>query len=246
MLIALLSDIHGNREAMEACLDDARARGAERLVFLGDLVGYGADPRWVLDTARARVAEGALAVLGNHDEAVWNRRSGMNPTAAAAISWTRAQLDAEAVAWLRALPLEVEEEDRLYVHADASDPGRWRYVTDADAAARSLGGTGQRLSFCGHTHQPLLFGLTATDKLASFRPVSGVAVPLSRPRRWLAVLGSVGQPRDGDPAACYGLLDAPRSELSWVRVPYDAAAAAAKVRAAGLPGVLADRLLAGR
>ncbi len=246
MLIALMADLHANREAFAACLDHAERQGAQRLVFLGDVVGYGADPEWVTDTVMARVARGAVAVLGNHDQAVRRGAGGMNATAEAAIAWTRSRLSAEAADFLDALPLEAWEEDRLYVHADASDPGRWRYVLEAEDARRSLEATEAQATFCGHTHVPRLFGITAAAKLASFQPVPGVPVPLVRPRQWLAVLGAVGQPRDGNPAACYGMLDTARGELAWVRVPYDAAAAAEKIRAAGLPESLALRLRRGR
>ncbi|GAA0582802.1 metallophosphoesterase family protein [Craurococcus roseus] len=247
MLIALMADLHANREAFAACLDHAERQGAGRFVFLGDAVGYGADPEWVTETVMARVARGALAVLGNHDEAAVGRgRGGMNATAEAAIAWTRSRLSSEAAGFLASLPLEAEEEDRLYVHADASDPGRWHYVAEPDDARRSLEATEAQATFCGHTHVPALFGITAAAKLASFRPVPSVPVPLVRPRQWIAVLGAVGQPRDGDPAACYGMLDTGRGELTWVRVPYDVETAAGKIRAAGLPESLALRLHRGR
>jgi diadenosine tetraphosphatase ApaH/serine/threonine PP2A family protein phosphatase len=246
MLIALMADLHANREAFAACLDHAEGQGAHRLVFLGDAVGYGADPEWVTATVMDRVARGALALLGNHDEAAIGRGSGdMNPVAEAAIAWTRTRLSAEAAAFLASLPLEAEEEDRLYVHADASAPARWRYVLEAEDARRSLEATEAQATFCGHTHVPRLFGITAAAKLTGFTPVAGVPVPLLRPRQWLAVLGAVGQPRDGNPAACYGMLDTARAELTWVRVPYDAETAAEKIRAAGLPLRLAARLITG-
>ena len=250
MLIALMADLHANREAFAACLDHAEREGAQRLVFLGDAVGYGADPEWVAETVMGLVSRrGAVALLGNHDEAAVRpgRGGGMNAVAEAALAWTRSRLSAEAAGFLASLPLEVWEEDRLYVHADASDPGRWRYVLEAEDARRSLeAAPDAQATFCGHTHVPRLFGITAADKLASFRPVSGVPVPLPRPRQWLAVLGAVGQPRDGNPAACYGMLDTARGELTWVRVPYDVETAAEKIRAAGLPEFLALRLHGGR
>jgi diadenosine tetraphosphatase ApaH/serine/threonine PP2A family protein phosphatase len=246
MRIALFSDIHGNREALEACLAHAERSGVDRLVFLGDLVGYGADPQWVVATVMSLVAAGAQAILGNHDAAIRDGVRGMTDNAAAALLWTRAQLSAEAAAFLSTLPLEIEEEDRLFVHADASAPARWHYVTDGEEARRSLEGTQARVTVCGHVHRPCLYGITATSKVTRFIPVAGMPVPLTKPRRWLAVLGAVGQPRDGNPAACYGLLDTERGELTWVRVPYDVATAAAKIRAAGLPERLASRLLQGR
>lgn len=247
MRLALLADIHGNLEAFLACLDHARQRGAERIVLLGDLVGYGADPAAVVDIAMAKVAAGALAVLGNHDEAAAGAgASGMNDAAAAAIAWTRQQLSEAQRAFLRDLPLTAEEDGRLYVHADAAMPGRWRYVTDAEAARRSLAATDAQAAFCGHVHRPALYSLAETGKLTAFRPVGGAPVPLARGRSWLAVLGAVGQPRDGNPAACYMLLETDPLEATWYRVPYDIASAAAKIRAAGLPERLADRLFLGR
>lgn len=247
MQIAILADIHGNLEAFRACLEDARARGADRVLLAGDLVGYGADPEAVIDLALEAVAGGALAVLGNHDEAgATGATGGMNEAAAAAIAWTHARLDPARRAFLAALPLTIAAEGCLFVHAEASAPGRWRYVTDAEAARRSLSATDAAVTICGHVHRPALYSLAESEKITSFRPVSGGAVPLSRGRRWLAVMGAVGQPRDGNPAACYGMLDTATMSLTWLRVPYDIAATAAKMRAAGLPARLAERLFNGR
>jgi len=243
--IALLSDIHANREAFEACLGDAARRGAQRLVLLGDLVGYGGDPGWVLARARELATDGAILLKGNHDEAAVSDRRGMTSDAAAAAAWTRTVLDAEAKRFLADLPLEVEEADRLYVHAGAFQPERWHYVRDAEEARRSLQATAARIVLCGHVHVPALYGLTATAKLVPFRPVAEVPVPLAAPRRWLAVLGAVGQPRDGNPAAAYAMLDTATSALTTHRVPYDIAAAMARIRAAGLPDWLAERLAQG-
>ena len=243
MRIALLADIHGNLEALEACLAHAAAQGAERLVFLGDLVGYGADPAAV--TARVR-ALGAVTLRGNHDEAALHGPSGFSTLAAEAMRWTQGRLDAADKQYLAGLPYTHEEEDRLYTHADGSDPGDWRYVTDAREARRSLEATTARLTFCGHTHVPALFGLTATEKLLHHQPMDDLMLPLLQPRRWLAVIGAVGQPRDRNPAACYGLFDTARAECGWMRVPYDIEGAARKIRAAGLPEALAARLFEGR
>jgi diadenosine tetraphosphatase ApaH/serine/threonine PP2A family protein phosphatase len=244
-MIALLSDIHANREALSACLDHADRAGATRYVFLGDIVGYGADPAWCLRTVMDRIAQGAIAILGNHDQAIFRPDSRMSSRAAEAIAWTRDQLSPDAAAFLKTLPLEHTEEDRLYVHASADVPEDWRYITSAEEARRSLDATPARVTICGHVHVPRLFGLTAAEKLSAFIPSSGSPVPLSRPRRWLAVMGSVGQPRDNDPAACYALLDPETQDLCWMRVPYDVETAAQKIRRAGLPTSLADRLYTG-
>jgi diadenosine tetraphosphatase ApaH/serine/threonine PP2A family protein phosphatase len=243
--IALLSDIHANREACEACLADAARRGAERLVLLGDLVGYGGDPVWAVERARDLASAGAILLKGNHDEAAVADRRGMTSDAAAAAAWTRGVLDAEAKHFLAALPLTVEEEDRLYVHAGAAQPDRWDYVRNAEDARRSLEAVEARIVLCGHVHVPALYGLTATAKLVPFRPVADVPVPLAAPRRWLAVLGAVGQPRDRNPAAAYAMLDTSTSAFVMHRVPYDIAGAMARIRAAGLPDWLALRLAQG-
>ncbi len=242
MLIALMSDIHANREAFAACLAHAASYPVDRYVFLGDYVGYGADPGWAVDTIRDHVERGAAAILGNHDEAISAARVQMNEIAFAAIEWTRERLDAPQRKFLAGLPLTIEEADRLYVHASAWAPAAWHYVTDGDEARRSLEATARRVIFCGHVHVPELYHLSAAAKLGAVTPVAGVGIPLLRQRRWLAVMGAVGQPRDGVPAACYAVLDEEKSTLTYVRVPYDIDLAAAKIRAAGLPSILAVRL----
>lgn len=241
-----MSDIHSNREAFEACLLDMRTRGADQLLLLGDFVGYGADPAWVVETVMELVAGGAVALLGNHDQAVASRREDMNEDAEIAMSWTRGNLGTEARAFLTGLPLSFEDDNRLYVHANVQSARLWSYIDSPDAAGRTLELCDAQAVFCGHVHRPALYGITATGKMSAFCPVSGVAIPLPRHRRWLTVLGSVGQPRDGNPAASYALLDTVKSEITFQRVPYDVEAAAAKIREAGLPDYLAERLKKGR
>ena len=245
MRIALLSDIHANREALTACLAHAEQSGAGRYIFLGDYVGYGADPGWVVDRIMAYVARGATALLGNHDAAVLSSSHGMNAVAAEAIAWTRTQLNDEQCDFLRALPVKLEEHGRLFVHANPWAPTDWDYVTGPSTAGRALQATDARQTFCGHVHRPALYHMTATGKVIEFTPVAGIDIPLASSRHWLAVLGSVGQPRDHNPAASYALLDDAHDVLTYMRVPYDVEAAARKVRAAGLPIALAERLLQG-
>ncbi|HEX7922319.1 MAG TPA: metallophosphoesterase family protein, partial [Bradyrhizobium sp.] len=207
MRLALFADIHANRQAFAACLDAARARGAERLICLGDIVGYGADPEWAVDTVMDLVAKGAIAVRGNHDNAIGVPSDTMNADAQAAIDWTRGRLSGEQKAFLAELPMAREEDNRLYVHSEASDPVKWRYVRDTSDAARSMMATELQITFCGHIHRPGLYSMSSTAKMTSFVPTAGVAVQLLTGRRWLAVLGSVGQPRDGDPAASFAMFD---------------------------------------
>jgi diadenosine tetraphosphatase ApaH/serine/threonine PP2A family protein phosphatase len=246
VLIAIFTDVHGNREALEACLAHATRHPIDRYVFLGDLVGYGADPGFVVDTIKDFAARGAIALLGNHDSAAIGISERMNDEATIAIEWTRRQLTPAQRDFLKGLPLTAEDDDRLYVHASAAAPAAWDYVLDERAAARSLMATDAAITFCGHTHLPALFYMTARANVAGFDPDAGVAVPLTPQRRWVAVIGAVGQPRDRNPAACYALYDDGPRTITYVRVPYDVDTAARKIRDAGLPSFLAARLAWGR
>jgi len=244
--LAVFTDIHANRQAFSACLDFAQARGAERMILLGDYVGYGADPEWTVETVMGLVEHGALAVRGNHDSAIGTPTESMNAEAQAAIEWTRGKLSAGQRRFLAELPLSLQEEDRLYVHSEASNPSKWRYVQNTPDAARSIEATESHVTFCGHIHQPALYSMSSAAKMTSFVPTSGVPVQLLGGRRWLAVVGSVGQPRDGDPAASFAMFETASREITYCRVPYDVEAAAARIRENGLPLRLADRLLVGR
>jgi diadenosine tetraphosphatase ApaH/serine/threonine PP2A family protein phosphatase len=246
LLLALFADVHANRQAFAACLDAARTRGAERFILLGDFVGYGADPEWSVDTVMRLVDEGAIAVRGNHDNAIGAPSETMNEVAQAAIDWTRGRLSTAQRVFLAGLPLVKDESDRLYVHSEASSPARWRYVQSTADAARSIVATDAHVTFCGHIHRPALYSMSATAKMTSFVPTSGVGVQLLKGRRWLAVLGSVGQPRDGNPAACFATYDTETREIAYCRVPYDVETAANRIKANGLPLWLADRLSQGR
>ncbi len=241
--IALLTDIHANREAFAACLAHAERAQPERYAFLGDLIGYGADPGWVIDTVMSYAQRGAICVLGNHDEAVFKPpRASMQPDARRVVEWTRAQLNPRQIGFLATLPLQVEDGECLYVHANAWAPGQWEYITGAFDARSSMAATRARFTFCGHVHEPALYNMGGDWRAAAFKPIAGTAIPLGTQRRWLAIPGAVGQPRDGVLAACYAMFDADRGNLTFFRVPYDVDTAAAKVRAAGLPEELAARL----
>src|SRR5262245_57316459 len=161
MRLALFADIHANRQAFSACLEAARARGAERLICLGDIVGYGADPEWAVDTLMDLVGKGAIAVRGNHDNAIGATSDGMNPDAQAAIGWTRGRLGAEQRRFLAELPIMRQEDNRLYVHSEASDPANWRYIRNTSDAARSMMATELQITFCGHIHRPVLYSMSS-------------------------------------------------------------------------------------
>jgi diadenosine tetraphosphatase ApaH/serine/threonine PP2A family protein phosphatase len=243
MKLAVLADVHANLEALAACLAHAEAHGAERYAFVGDLVGYGADPVAVLDLVEGYAGRGAIVVRGNHDAAVLaGRGDTMHEAAEEAVEWTRARVSGRHLAFLASLPLLVREENMVFVHASADAPDQWNYVTDPLHAARSLDAAQASYVFSGHVHEPVLYYTSAAARPVPFRPVPGVPIPVPARRRWLAIVGSAGQPRDGNTAACYALADLGRATLTYHRVPYDWPAAAAKVRAAGLPERLALRL----
>jgi predicted phosphodiesterase len=243
MKLALITDIHANREALEAVLEHAAGQGAQRYALLGDFVGYGADPGWVVDRVREMVAGGALAVMGNHDSAVVQ---GPMPTMVAqarqVVAWTREHLSTSQIQFLADLPMMESDLGCLFVHANAFLPAQWGYVIGRMDAVKSLNMTDCRYTFCGHVHEPKLFHLSSTGKAGEFVPTAGVPIPLSPQRQWLAIPGSAGQPRDGNPAACYAIFEIETATLTYHRVPYDVEAAGAKIRAVGLPQRLAQRL----
>jgi len=242
LLIALLSDIHANVEALEACLRHARARGADRYVFLGDFVGYAADARRVVEIVADYAANGALVLKGNHDEAMEKSSGYFNDAAQAALEWARATLDTPQKAFLAALPLIAREGDVCYVHASAASPQRWEYVDSSTAAKRCADAAGTAYTFCGHVHDQVLYFERASGRMSEFRPAAGTPIPARSHRRWVAIVGSVGQPRDRDPAAAYTLFDLERQEITFCRVVYDAMAAADRIRQCGLPASLAYRV----
>jgi diadenosine tetraphosphatase ApaH/serine/threonine PP2A family protein phosphatase len=245
MRIALLTDIHANREALTACLEHADRQGVDHYAVLGDIVGYGADPAFVVDAVAGLAGKGASVILGNHDEAVDKPNDNMRHTARQAIEWTRDQLDKEQRTFLASLPLTITLDDILLVHASASSPGDWIYVTGPREAEQSLRCTNARITFCGHVHVPALYNQAPQRAPIPFTPAAGVGVPLLAQRRWLGVLGSVGQPRDGHPAACYAIYDTVKRVFTLLRVPYDNETAARKIKEAGLPLSLSNRLIKG-
>ena len=246
MLIAVFADIHANRQAFTACLAQARGQGAQRIVLLGDYVGYGSDPVWAMTTVMDLVDKGAMAVLGNHDSAIGNPREQLNVEAKMVIEWTRGELGASQRQFLASLPLTLTDGDRLYVHSEASNPKDWIYVASTVEAANSISATTAHITFCGHIHQPAIYTMSATAKMTAFTPITGAPIQILQGRRWLAVLGSVGQPRDGNSAAAYAMLDTEKREVTYCRAPYDVEQAAAAIRKKGLPTWLADRLLVGK
>lgn len=241
MILALLSDIHANLEALEACLKHARGNGAGRFAFLGDYVGYGADASAVVAILMRYAAEGAVLVKGNHDDAIAASAPYMNDAVRDSIAFAREVLSAEQKAFLASLPLTARQAQTLFVHASAAAPGRWTYVDSPAAALKSLRAADASYTFSGHVHDQLLYA-EVDSRAAQHRPVPANPIGVGAHRRWLALVGSVGQPRDGLPSAAYALFDDAARRLTFFRVPYDHHAAATKIRRAGLSAALAHRV----
>ncbi len=246
MLTAILTDLHANRQAVEACLAHAEQHGAQRYAFLGDFVGYGGDPGWVVDKVAHYVERGALAEMGNHDfSAAHETRKQMHIEAREAIEWTRSQLNASQLDFLRKLPYTLKQDQVLYVHASAHDPENWEYVTGLPEAVRSLNATDCRLVFCGHVHMPALYRIAQDGKQGGHVPEASSVHPIRPQHRYLAIPGSCGQPRDGNTSACYAMYDDTANSLQFFRIPYDFSGAARRVIEVGLPIVFAMRLIEG-
>ena len=253
MKLALLSDLHANSRALQACLAHAAALGVQRLALLGDLVGYGGEPAEVMQTVMALASQGAVVLQGNHDALAVNPSATVSTDADAGAQWTHDQLSPAQRQFLAQLPLTHTEGTLLLVHASVDAPERWRYVNDERAAAASLdaaaappyGNAQVRHVFGGHVHQQTLYYRGTGRNLMSFLPTPGVAIPTPRHRSWIATIGSVGQPRDGRTEAMYAVFETEAMHLTFYRVPYDHRAAADSIRAAGLPEYFAQRLETG-
>jgi diadenosine tetraphosphatase ApaH/serine/threonine PP2A family protein phosphatase len=238
--IAVLSDVHSNLEALEAVLADARQAGASRVWCLGDIVGYGADPNGVVERLESSVQ---AAVAGNHDWAACGKmRLGyFNSAAAAAAEWTAQNLTERSRTWLSALPLVRVEDGIRLVHASPSDPEAWLYVLSIGDAEGELTTFEEPVCLIGHSHFPGIFEKDG-DRI---RYTRNSRVELGARNRYLVNVGSVGQPRDGDPRAAYALYDPAARSIEHRRVAYDIPAAQRKILDAGLPPFLASRLAQG-
>ena len=242
-----LTDIHANLEALEACLDDARARGFDQTLVLGDLVGYGADPTGVIE--RVQELEPSAIVRGNHDKVACGLEDaeGFNAVAKSAVRWTFEVLSAADRAWLAALPAGPHCVDDYVEICHGSPFDEDAYIFDELDALRALKASVRTLCLFGHTHYPITFELS-TDGFYATGPSERAETPLDlrNGSKYLVNPGSVGQPRDGDPRAAYAIVDTDAQRIDLFRVPYDVEAAQAKVMKAGLPEVLAQRLGVGR
>jgi diadenosine tetraphosphatase ApaH/serine/threonine PP2A family protein phosphatase len=247
MRYLVLTDIHANLEALDACLADARARTYDKTLVLGDLVGYGADPNAVID--RVRSLKPAAVVRGNHDKVACGleQAEGFNSVARSAARWTLDVLIPEYREWLAALPEGPIDVDEVVQICHGSPFDEDAYIFDELDAVRALKVSNRQLCLFGHTHYPVTFELS-TETFDTVGPAAEgeSELILKDGSKYLVNPGSVGQPRDGDPRAAYAIVDTGRHSVELLRVKYAVDEAQAKVIRAGLPEVLAQRLAVGR
>lgn len=239
--IAILGDIHANLEALTTVLDDCSAQGVDEYLCTGDVVGYNACPHECLDIIREI---GCPVMMGNHDYYVSREMdlSDFNPHAAYVVEWTRAQLNAEELQWLASLPFQKTVKGVSLVHATNDTPASFGYVFDNLQADANFINQKTPICFHGHTHCPMIYeksmqGVARIDP-QNFKLVAG--------RKYFINVGSIGQPRDGDPRATYVIYDNVAKIVEFRRLEYDIASAQARIRAAGLPERLAERLQYGQ
>lgn len=240
MRFAIFGDIHANLHALQTVLADAQAQNCTHYVCMGDVVGYNAFPRECLQIVRELDCP---VVKGNHDEqaSMFGDQEGFNPLAEEAMNWTRDQLSDPEKEWLRALRLQRQVRDFTIVHATLDTPHRWGYVFNQLDAAASFSYQHTGICFIGHTHAP-----KAYVRDGSVRTLAIDTLPLQPGKKYLINVGSVGQPRDGDPRAAYCIYDTVANEVILRRLDYDLPGAQRAILDAGLPPRLAERLAVGR
>jgi diadenosine tetraphosphatase ApaH/serine/threonine PP2A family protein phosphatase len=237
MLHAVVSDIHGNLEALEAVLADLDRHRPASIVCLGDFVGYGASPNECIEKLRPLIEH---AVAGNHDLAACGRLklTYFNSNAAQAATWTENTLTPENRAYLQSLPFSIRWRDTLLVHASPAEPEDWHYVLSPVEAQVEMDAYEEVVCFIGHSHYPGTFDRRDRQIHYTRQP----DIRLEKGHRYLVNVGSIGQPRDADPRAAYVLFDDLERVVRHVRVEYDVAGAMRRILDAGLPRFLAERL----
>jgi predicted phosphodiesterase len=232
MKIAVISDIHGNLEALQSTLERIDALGITAVYCLGDIVGYGASPNECVELIRRR---NIASIAGNHDKAVIGEVpvDDFSAMAKEGVLWTRTVLIDENTAYLRGLDYQIAAHGVLFVHSSPDAPEEFRYLLSYGHAIESFRSMTANLCFIGHTHRPVIFcedGNTQT---------------IAREKKFIVNVGSVGQPRDGDRRGCFAVFDTDHYTLEYVRVEYNIEESRKKITNAGLPQKLADRLLVG-
>jgi diadenosine tetraphosphatase ApaH/serine/threonine PP2A family protein phosphatase len=243
MRYILISDIHGNLEALKAVLEFVQKLEPHQLYCLGDVVGYGADPRPCLQTIQDSAN---LILAGNHDLAVAGliTSESFNPMAGEVVRWTRRALEEEDLETLSNLPLVFIDGEYLFTHASPIEPMEFRYIRTLEDVAEVFSAIGQRFCFVGHTHLPVL--VTIHRRTGAMEIVRENRVKIKDEYRYFVNVGSTGQPRDSNPDACVVVLDEEDESIEFLRIPYDISSCQDKILSEGLPSYLAERLMLAR
>jgi predicted phosphodiesterase len=243
MKYAIISDIHGNLEALQAVLKDIDSRAIDVMVCLGDIVGYYPNPEDCIELVRNRVD---ICVAGNHDYAAIGKIDTQNFTyyAFAAMEWTKHNISEKAKEFLRSLSLTIERDNMFFTHSSPSNPQDWSYVfpDSEEAVFEAFKCLVHRINFIGHTHWPSIM-IQENDRVILH---SEHKIKLQESNYYLINVGSVGQPRDFDSRSCYAIYNTEENEISLVRVKYDFTITQKKIRNKKLPLFLAERLEKGR
>lgn len=245
MRYAIIADIHSNLEALTAVLEDIKNQGNVAEIWcLGDIVGYGPNPRECLELLRQHKH---ICVAGNHDWAAISKIStaDFNPLAAAAAQWTAQQLEAEDFAYLENLPLTLRQGEFTIVHGSPREP-IWEYLLSVDSAQANFSKFDTRFCLVGHSHIPLVFTSSAQTEGCSLNELREKLPLRTKKQRLIINPGGVGQPRDGDPRASYAIYDSKAGALHHYRIPYNIPFTQQKMKERGLPERLATRLSYGR
>ncbi len=243
MRLCVISDIHGNLEALEAVLRHARRMGADRYVCLGDIVGYGANPNECIDLIRGLGP--CPCLLGNHDAAVLGIPSNMGAAARRTILWTREQLTEENLRFLEKMEDVHNWGEISLAHSNPYRPRNWYYVAENTYISSAFARSSAKLLFLGHTHIPVAITRRNFFCVHLRSPENRTNVPVAERNRQLFNCGSVGQPRDGDPRSSYLIYDDIARRVEFFRVDYDLLTAGDKIVMAGLPRAFAQRLATG-
>ncbi|MDI6889823.1 MAG: metallophosphoesterase family protein [Thermodesulfovibrionales bacterium] len=239
MPYAVLSDVHSNLEALETVLKDMDQRKIEDVLFLGDAVGYGPNPNECIELLTNRCE---IMLAGNHDWGVLGLTdiAYFNVYARAAIEWTKRVLTEKNRKTLRSFPVKKEMGDILLVHSTPKEPEEWHYLLTLWDAEINFHYFDNKFCFLGHSHQPFIIERLPSGELVTYKE----AASIGKTERYIINAGSVGQPRDGNPEACYAAVDDEKMEI--VRVPYDVGSVQKMMIKEGLPSLLIERLSSGR
>lgn len=242
--LAVISDIHSNFEALNAVIADIRDLGVGRIICLGDVVGYASGARMCL---RAIQELECPCILGNHDEAVAldsTLLTDMNDTAVAGILYARQRLNLDEKTFLTSFPRDLAMDGVQFTHASLARPPSWPYISDADEARPHFAEQSSHISFCGHTHRPMVWTQDEAGRVTGKKGLNVMTLRLTG--KVLVNVGAVGQPRDGDSRACYVIYRPDQDTVEFRRLAYDIKRTRRKIRRAGLPQFTAQRLSLGR